>query len=36
MTFEVFIYYFGAAVFAGSIAWGTLAAVDRIERRPRK
>lgn len=34
MTFEMFIYYFGAFVFAGSLAWATLAAVDRIERRP--
>lgn len=36
MTFEMFIYYFGAFAFAGGLAWTVFAAVDRIERRPRK
>lgn len=31
-----FIYYLGAVVFAGSIAWAALAAVELIERGPRK
>ena len=31
MSFETFIYYIGAWVFAISIAWGVLAAVDLIE-----
>ena len=31
-----FVYYLGALVFAGSLAWAALAAVEFIERRPHK